>query len=253
MTKLNLKKKAIELRKTGLSYFEIKKEIKVSKSSLSLWLRNISLSNIQIHRLTEKKLNAIYQNAKNLKERKRQERMNIVEKYSKTIGKLSNRELNLIGVSLYWAEGSKQKEENISQGTIFSNSDPKMLLVYLNWVKSILKINMSRIAFEIYIHESMKHNTNKIISYWKNILLIDNKSIVRVYYKKHTIQKRNKEYNGLVRIIIKRSSWLNRQICGLIEGICINAPSSNGRTPDFESGYCGSNPCGATKKLKNTE
>ena len=81
-------------------------------------------------------------------------------------------------------------------------------------------------------------------------ILIDNKSIVRVYYKKHTIQKKNKEYNGLVRIIIKRSSWLNRQIYGLIEGIYINAPSSNGRTPDFESGYCGSNPCGATDRLK---
>lgn len=27
------------------------------------------------------------------------------------------------------------------------------------------------------------------------------------------------------------------------------ASSSNGRTPDFDSGYCGSNPCGATVSI----
>ena len=83
----------------------------------------------------------------------------------------------------------------------------------------------------------MKRDENKIVSYWKNVLSIDNKSTVRMYYKRHTIKKRNKEYNGLVRVIIKRSSWINRKICGLIEGIYVNAESSNGRTPLFGSGY----------------
>lgn len=43
---------AIELRKQGLSYREIRKSINVSKSTLSLWLKDIELTEQQKKRLT---------------------------------------------------------------------------------------------------------------------------------------------------------------------------------------------------------
>lgn len=52
--KIEEKKKAIELRKQGLSYREILEQIPVAKSSLSLWLRSVGLSKKQKQRLTEK-------------------------------------------------------------------------------------------------------------------------------------------------------------------------------------------------------
>jgi transcriptional regulator with XRE-family HTH domain len=52
------KTKAIKLRKQGLSYSEIIKKIDVSRSTLSLWLRDISLSNNARLSLEEKIANA---------------------------------------------------------------------------------------------------------------------------------------------------------------------------------------------------
>ncbi|MBU1200344.1 hypothetical protein KJ953_02300 [Patescibacteria group bacterium] len=43
--KLELKKEAIRLRKRGFSYSEIRKKVCVSKSTLSLWCRDVAIEN----------------------------------------------------------------------------------------------------------------------------------------------------------------------------------------------------------------
>lgn len=53
MTKLDKQKQAKTLRLQGYTYLEIKKELKVSKSSLSLWLRNIELTQTQKERISQ--------------------------------------------------------------------------------------------------------------------------------------------------------------------------------------------------------
>jgi orotate phosphoribosyltransferase-like protein len=49
-----LKNKAVEFRKKGLSYSEILEHIHVSQSSLSLWLKDVKLTDEQKLRLNEK-------------------------------------------------------------------------------------------------------------------------------------------------------------------------------------------------------
>lgn len=49
---------AIDLRKKGFSYSEIKKSIFVSKSTLSHWLKNLNLTEAQAERLKKKQLDA---------------------------------------------------------------------------------------------------------------------------------------------------------------------------------------------------
>ena len=49
--KLKERLKAIHLRKLGKSYSEIRKKVKISKGTLSLWLRNIKLTPEQEKRL----------------------------------------------------------------------------------------------------------------------------------------------------------------------------------------------------------
>ena len=51
MAKRLLKQKAIELRKRGFSYSHIRKEVKVSKSTLSIWLAGMPLSRERINEL----------------------------------------------------------------------------------------------------------------------------------------------------------------------------------------------------------
>lgn len=52
--KLRLKRRAIKLRKQGLSYSEIRKKVRVSKSTLSRWCRDVAITEEQALRLYKK-------------------------------------------------------------------------------------------------------------------------------------------------------------------------------------------------------
>lgn len=70
MAKRVERKRAIELRKQGLSYREIRSEVPVAKATLSLWLRQVGLAKAQRQRLTAKRLAATHRGAQQLYEEK---------------------------------------------------------------------------------------------------------------------------------------------------------------------------------------
>lgn len=221
MSKLQEKEKAIKLRKKGLSYSEILKQIPVAKSTLSLWLRSVGLSKRQKQRLTEKKLAAALRGAQARKDYRLAITKEIKDKAKKEIGSLSNRELWLIGTVLYWAEGSKEKIK--SPRLEFCNSDPFMIKLYLNWLSKILKIKNNKVVFEIFIHENHSNELNNVKKYWSSITGFSKSSFKNIYLKKHNIKTNRKNigsnYHGLLKIRIKESSILNRKVAGWIEGI----------------------------------
>ena len=223
MPKIKEKGKAITLRKKGFSYSEILKEIPVAKSTLSLWLRSVGLAKKQRQRLTEKRLNVLLRGAKAKKDQRLILTKEIKDKAKKEIGELSKRELWLIGTALYWAEGSKQKEHNVSQVVKFSNSDPLMIRIFLRWLKNICKISKSEIYFRIALHETAINKLAKVQKYWANITGFSINNFGKIDWKKNKINTKRKnigyKYNGLLNIYIRSSTNLNRKIEGWIEGI----------------------------------
>lgn len=226
MAKTKEKEKAIELRKKGYSYSEILKEIPVAKSTLSLWLRSVGLSKRQKQRLTEKKLAAALRGAKVRKEQRLLITKEIKDKAKKEIGKISGRELWLIGVALYWAEGSKQKEHNVSQKVKFSNSDPKMIKIFLKWLQNICKLPKSEISFRISLHKKSLNKLNRVQKYWSVVTRFSINDFKKIDWKKHKINTKRKnvgdKYYGLLNIYIRNSTNLNRKIEGWVEGIYKN-------------------------------
>jgi transposase len=222
--KLKEKEIAIELRKQGHSYSEILKKVPVAKSTLSLWLRSVGLAERQKQRLTEKKRKGQLKGA----QVKRKQRILLAKKIKdeaiKEIGKISKRELWLIGTALYWAEGTKQKENTPSQKVRFSNSDPRMIKFFLKWLTETCSVPLEELGFEIYIHETA--NIEEAKRFWSNILNLPLSKFQKVRLKKHKIQTNrkniNKDYHGLLAISVKRSTNLNRKITGWIEGIYKN-------------------------------
>ena len=245
------KELALSLRKQGFSYVEILKRVPVAKSTLSLWLRSVGLSKKQKQRLTEKKLSSMQRGWTKW----RNQRINLTERIKKSarrdVRKISERELWLIGIALYWAEGTKQKEHSTGKGVLFNNSDPAMIQVFLKWLRDVIKVQEDEIVFEVYVHENHKNNTKRFLDYWAHIANVD-VGRLRIYFKKNKIKTNRKnigdKYYGLLRVGVKKSSILNRKITGWTEGIVDNiAGSSNGRTEAFEAFYWGSNPYPATK------
>lgn len=219
------REKVIKLRRKGLSYSEIKRLIPVSKSSLSLWLKGIALSDEQIKRLRAKGDAARLLGSKALKDMRIKRTEKVVNKAISEVGELSNRELWLIGTALYWAEGAKQKDYHPSQRVCFSNSDPLMIKLYLKWLRDSLEICFNNIRFEIYIHETYQKTIRELTTYWSEVTDFPIEKFNKVYFKKNKVnsfrRNRGPEYNGVLRITIVKSTDLNRKITGWTKGICM--------------------------------
>jgi hypothetical protein len=219
--KLKDKEKAIKLRKRGFSYSEILKEVPVAKSTLSLWLRSVGLSERQKQRLTEKKLAAALRGAKTKKDQRLSITKEIKDKARSKIGKLSNRELLLIGTALYWAEG--HKERNRGNLVKLGNSDPEMIKIFLEWLYKICKIEKKDLVFRIYLHETSKNRLKEVRKYWARAAGFPIKDFQKITWKKNKIstnrKNTGKDYYGLLDVGVRRSINLNRKIQGWIEGI----------------------------------
>ncbi len=225
-TNLSKKEKAISLRKKGKTYSEILAQVPVAKSTLSDWLRSVGLSRPQIQRITEKKLLASRRGAETKKQQRILRQQVIRDSALSELKSLTKRELWLIGVALYWAEGSKEKESRPGSGIQFSNSDPRMIFVFVSWLKNICNIGIDRMTFEIYIHENSKNNLNKVSAYWAGALNMPEKLFKRIYFKKNKIitnrQNIGDLYFGLLRVKVSASSSILRKIAGWTEGIVSN-------------------------------
>lgn len=238
--KMEAKKKAIQLRKEGKTYSEILNIVPVAKSTLSEWLKSVQLAKPQKQRITRKKKEAALRGAQarrhtRVSEVQMLERSGLVE-----VGKISARELWLIGVALYWAEGSKQYEHSPSTGIMFANSDSRMVLVFLKWLGE-MKIPASAIFFELYVHETRKSEAQMFKRWWARELKVPSSRINRIYFKKGNPKTNRKNiadlYHGLIRIKVNSSTTLNRRISGWVHGIVASLGSGvTGNTPAFGAG-----------------
>lgn len=224
--KKELKVAAIALRKQGKTYSEIQRAIPVAKSTLSLWFHEVKLAQHQIQRITQKRIDGQRKGALARRNQRKLDQKTIWEISEKEIDLLSERELWLIGIALYWAEGSKEKEWAPGGRVIFSNSDPRMIRVFLRWIQVFGTTTIHRARIDIYIHENMRGDISNVLAYWSRELNLPTKAFAGVYFKRNKVTTKRKNtgllYNGLLRVSISRSSILQRKIEGWIRGIDSN-------------------------------
>lgn len=217
---INQKEIAITLRKEGHSYSEILKKVPVAKSTLSLWLRSVGLAKQQKQKITEKRIAGALRGAKSRKDQRIKITKEIKDRAKIDIKSINGRDLWLIGIALYWAEGAKEKDYGTRTGISFSNSDPRMILIFLKWLKNTFSVNNSNLVYELYIHETA--DIKKAQIYWSQILSMPIENM-RTYLKKNKIKTIRKnignDYHGLIRVKVNKSTNLNRKITGWIEGI----------------------------------
>lgn len=214
------KEKAVALRKRGLSYGEILEKVSISKASLSLWLRGIELSHGQRDHLRQKWQVAREKGAAKRHLTRMKEWRSIKEKSAGEVQKLSAKQRWISGVMLYWAEGSKEKEHGQSINIKFSNSDPRMLVLFQSWLNEFLNIEKDKLIYELYIHEKADWKAARL--FWVKELVIKPEAI-RVYFKPHNPNPKRKNvsshYHGLIRISAPGSIKFVRRIDGWIAGV----------------------------------
>ena len=150
---------ARELRRRGESIREIAQKVSIARSTVSLWCRDIVLTNDQLEALVERdRLGGARGRmvAAELAKKRKNERVSFNEKVGfERIGKISNRELFLIGIALYWAEGSKGLR---SERFVFVNSDPKMIVIMIRWLRECLHVSDEDIVCRVGLMSSSNKN-----------------------------------------------------------------------------------------------
>lgn len=175
----------------------------------------------QKQRLTEKRKQAQFKAQQACREKRIRITEEIKAAARQEIGKINRRELWLLGIALYWAEGSK--EHRRAARVQFSNSDPRMIKLFLQWLKQCCNVPGDEIIFAIYLHETAFERKEETKEHWSKITGFSLDKFQSIVWKKNKIKTKRKNigyyYYGLLRVIVCRSTNFNRKISGWIEGI----------------------------------
>jgi transcriptional regulator with XRE-family HTH domain len=171
------KQKALLMRKKGMSYSQIKEKLGVSKSTLSGWLYNMPLSEKRIRELQADSPIRIEKYRNTMRAKKEARLTEVFKKVSKDIGVFSKRELFLLGLFLYWGEGTKAKNTSV----VLTNTNPAMLKFFIKWLELF---NVKRKDLKIKLHLYSDMNIKKSIDFWSKELKISVSQFKKSYIKK---------------------------------------------------------------------
>ena len=251
---------ARRLRTGGATYDEIAAKLGVSKASLSLWLRDLPVpTRVEQRRLDH--LERLRGRGGASTRRRAGERMRARQSAARqTLPVLTDRELFVAGLALYWSEGAKDKPWQRHGRVRFTNSDPDVVAVFLAWLR-MLGVEGSECVYSLSIHESADAETNE--RWWQDRLGIPETLFRRPVLKRHNPRtvRRNiaTDYHGCLVVEVRRSTALYDAIAGWWAGLVgaagndlspgdgVTSPSchpgsSKGRTASFGVAYGGSNP-----------
>ncbi|MET9033279.1 hypothetical protein [Streptomyces mirabilis] len=218
----DLRDKARELRLQGWTYDQIQMELGCSKGSISLWVRD--LPKPERRDPSEQAKLASQKRWEHELAVRDEERQKTKAAAAAEIGTLSDRELFLVGVGMYWAEGSKDKPYDRRENVTFVNSDPGMIETFLRWL-DLLGVERDRVRYCVMIHESA--DVAGAEQYWVNLVGADRSAFNKTTIKKHnpkTVRKNvGASYRGCLTIKVRQSADLYRRIEGWWYGIVLSA------------------------------
>ncbi|MFH1583360.1 MAG: hypothetical protein ABIB72_03520 [Candidatus Falkowbacteria bacterium] len=178
MARFKDREKALALRKQEYSYSQIKNILKISKGTLSYWLRDYPLSKERIRELRDCNEQRIERYRDTMRQKRETRLNNYYQEQKEFIFPLSKRELYLAGIFLYWGEGAKTRHSSLC----VSNTDPSIIKFFMFWVEKTLHVEKSRMRVALQLYSDM--NIKKEMAYWSNILEIPLSQFNKPYIKK---------------------------------------------------------------------
>jgi hypothetical protein len=202
--KLAEQQQARRLRRTGLPLAEIAARVGVSKSSVSLWVRDVAFDApvVRTVRGRRRQPNA-------LQRRRQAEIDRLLEEGRARVGRLSEREFLVAGVALYAGEGAK------GDGRVrFVNSDPRMVVFFCAWLRHFYEIDESRLRLALYLHQGL--NLSAAMAFWSACTGIPESQFTKPYraVPDQSI-RRTKHVHGCITVSYSCSAT-HRSIMGLV-------------------------------------
>ena len=208
--------RAREMRAAGATYDEIAAELGVSKSSVSLWVRDMPrCGRISYEEFRKRNAEGVSRYWATEHARREAQRQDISDRAAAEIGTLSDREVLIAGAIAYWCEGAKRKPYADRNRVTFINSDPGLINLFLRFL-ALNGISDDRLICRVHIHESA--DVAAAQRFWQEATGLPAGIFRRPTLKRHnpkTIRKNTGEdYRGCLVINVRRSVRLYRQIEG---------------------------------------
>ncbi|GAA1550447.1 hypothetical protein GCM10009678_36690 [Actinomadura kijaniata] len=227
--KPDLRARARELRALGHTYNEIATELGVSKSSCSLWLRDMprpAIGEEQTRRATA----ARAAGHRRRRARTDDRRLATKRQAARDIGDLTDRDLLLAGAILYWCEGAKR------DGRVdFCNSDPAMIGLFLRFLDTA-GVTRDRLRFQLQIHEGA--DLDEAETFWRTLTGADRSRFGKPTIKKSRADSNRRntgpDYRGCLSVYVCDARTLRWRIEGLVHAMLgTRHPPLGGLPPDI--------------------
>jgi len=159
---------ARRLRRSGKTYSEISRLLGgVPKSTLSVWFRDLRLSGAARRRVMGRAQQRWAENIVRYNKWRAQEARRKADealaRAASEIRELSQRELQLIGTALYWAEGSKRTRWRLR----FSNTDSCMVRLMMRFFREICQIPTDKFSAQIHLHPHVSEK--RALRFWSDL------------------------------------------------------------------------------------
>jgi transcriptional regulator with XRE-family HTH domain len=211
-----MRAKARDLRKQGLNYEQIAAELGVSKSSVSLWVRDLprpaGLSPEACRERSAARVSEYW-----AAERPAREAALMVVRNAAMaeIGQLTERELLIAGAVTYWCEGGKNKPHRRDDRVSFINSDPGLVRFFLRFLE-VAGVERELLIFRVYVHENA--DVASAQHFWLDVTRARPAQFRPPTLKRNnpaTVRKNTgSDYHGCLRIDVRRSASLYIKIEG---------------------------------------
>ena len=232
--KPELRARARELRAQGKAYNEIAAELGVSKSSVSVWVRD--MQPIESQEIRRRKAAAAYRYWEIERHRRETRRDEEVRSAATAFGAVSSRSLVIAGAVAYWCEGSKNKSGQGAGRVSFVNSDPGLIRLFLRFLHDA-GIGPERLTFRVMIHESS--DVAAAERFWQDATGADHSRFHKPTIKAANAVTNRKNigdsYHGCLAISALGSADLYDKIEGCIRGIKATLGESRGTVTGFSA------------------
>jgi hypothetical protein len=204
--KLAEQEQARLLRAQGLPLGDIAARLEVSKSSVSLWVRDVDfVPRPRIDRGRRRTPNA-------LQRRKQAEIDRLLAEGRARVGRLSEREFLMAGVALYAGEGTK------GDGSVhFANNDPRMVVFFCDWLRHFFEVDESRLRVRLYLHQGLE--LAAATAYWSELTGIPSTQFVKPYRAAPDSSIRHAKHVHGCPSVRYSCSATHRSIMGLVDAL----------------------------------
>ena len=212
----DLREKARELRTQGLSYNEIVARLGVSKSSVSLWVRDLPCPERFRYVHNERRQEGL----RKYNEARSAHHAAETETAAAEVGQLTTRDVLIAGAIAYSCEGAKSKPNRKANRVVFINSDPRLIRFFLLFL-DVAGVNRDDWVLRVHIHENADAEAAQ--RFWLEITGAHPSQFRSPTLKRHnpkTLRTNvGEDYHGCLRIDVRRSAALYRRIEGWASGV----------------------------------